>query len=61
MSVLTPIATTLLVGVAKRRDGPTTDIETVARALLLLANYGNDFGLEPTAIKVNQETLASLI
>ena len=33
----------------------------LARALLLLANYGNDFGLEPTAIKVNQETLASLI
>jgi CRP/FNR family transcriptional regulator, cyclic AMP receptor protein len=33
----------------------------LARALLLLANYGNDFGLEPIAIKVNQETLASLI
>jgi CRP-like cAMP-binding protein len=33
----------------------------LARALLLLANYGNDFGLEPIAIKVNQETLAGLI
>jgi CRP-like cAMP-binding protein len=33
----------------------------LARALLLLANYGNDFGLEPIAVKVNQETLASLI
>jgi CRP-like cAMP-binding protein len=33
----------------------------LARALLLLANYGNDFGLEPIAVKVNQETLAALI
>src|ERR1700684_2579486 len=33
----------------------------LARALLLLANYGNDFGLEPIAVKVNQETLAGLI
>src|ERR1700689_1697419 len=33
----------------------------LARALLLLANYGNDFGLEPTAVKVNQETLAGMI
>ena len=33
----------------------------LARALLLLANYGNDFGLEPIAIKVNQETLAGMI
>jgi CRP/FNR family cyclic AMP-dependent transcriptional regulator len=33
----------------------------LARALLLLANYGNDLGLEPIAVKVNQETLAALI
>src|ERR1700728_4817137 len=33
----------------------------LARALLLLANYGNDFGLESVAVKVNQETLAELI
>jgi CRP/FNR family cyclic AMP-dependent transcriptional regulator len=33
----------------------------LARALLLLANYGNDFGLEPTAVKVNQQTLAGMI
>src|SRR5580658_2192935 len=33
----------------------------LARALLLLANYGNDGGQEPTPIKVNQETLAALI
>jgi CRP/FNR family transcriptional regulator, cyclic AMP receptor protein len=33
----------------------------LARALLLLANYGNDLGLEPVAVKVNQETLAALI
>jgi CRP/FNR family cyclic AMP-dependent transcriptional regulator len=26
-----------------------------------LANYGNDLGLEPIAVKVNQETLAALI
>ena len=28
---------------------------------LLLANYGNDLGLEPIPVKVNQETLAELI
>ena len=33
----------------------------LARALLLLANYGSDFGLEPIPVKVNQETLAALI
>ena len=33
----------------------------LARALLLLANYGNDQGLEPIPVKVNQETLAALI
>ena len=33
----------------------------LARALLLLANYGNDVGLEPIAVKVNQDTLAALI
>jgi CRP/FNR family cyclic AMP-dependent transcriptional regulator len=33
----------------------------LARALLLLANYGNDLGLEPTPVKVNQETLAAMI
>jgi CRP/FNR family cyclic AMP-dependent transcriptional regulator len=33
----------------------------LARALLLLANYGNDVGLEPIPVKVNQETLAELI
>ena len=33
----------------------------LARALLLLANYGNDLGLEPIAVKVNQDTLAALI
>jgi CRP/FNR family cyclic AMP-dependent transcriptional regulator len=33
----------------------------LARALLLLANYGNDFGLEPVAVKVNQQTLAGMI
>jgi CRP/FNR family transcriptional regulator, cyclic AMP receptor protein len=33
----------------------------LARALLLLANYGNDLGLEPMAVKMNQETLAALI
>jgi CRP-like cAMP-binding protein len=33
----------------------------LARALLLLANYGNDFGLEPTAVKVNQQTLAGMV
>jgi len=33
----------------------------LARALLLLANYGNDLGLEPVPVKVNQETLAEII
>src|SRR6202167_5601825 len=33
----------------------------LARALLLLANYGNDVGLEPLPIDLNQETLAELI
>jgi CRP/FNR family transcriptional regulator, cyclic AMP receptor protein len=33
----------------------------LARALLLLANYGNDLGPEPIPIKINQETLAALI
>jgi CRP/FNR family transcriptional regulator, cyclic AMP receptor protein len=33
----------------------------LARALLLLANYGNDVGLEPIAVKVNHDTLAALI
>ena len=33
----------------------------LARALLLLANYGNDAGPEPLPVKVNQETLAELI
>ena len=33
----------------------------LARALLLLANYGDDVGLEPIPIKVNQETLAEMI
>ena len=33
----------------------------LARALLLLANYGGDLGLEPIPVKVNQDTLASLI
>ena len=33
----------------------------LARALLLLANYGNDVGLEPIPVKVKQETLAELI
>jgi CRP-like cAMP-binding protein len=33
----------------------------LARALLLLANYGNDLGKEPIPVKVNQETLAALI
>jgi CRP/FNR family cyclic AMP-dependent transcriptional regulator len=33
----------------------------LARALLLLANYGNDVGLEPIPVNVNQETLAALI
>ncbi len=33
----------------------------LARALLLLANYGGDLGTDLVAVKVNQETLASLI
>ena len=33
----------------------------LARALLLLANYGNDLGQEPMHVKVNQETLAAMI
>jgi CRP-like cAMP-binding protein len=33
----------------------------LARALLLLANYGNDAGPEPIPVKVNQEMLAELI
>lgn len=33
----------------------------LARALLLLANYGNDLGLEPLPVTVNQNTLAALI
>jgi len=33
----------------------------LARALLLLANYGNDKGLEPLPIELNQETLAEMI
>jgi CRP/FNR family transcriptional regulator, cyclic AMP receptor protein len=33
----------------------------LARALLLLANYGGDLGIELVPLKVNQETLAALI
>jgi CRP/FNR family cyclic AMP-dependent transcriptional regulator len=33
----------------------------LARALLQLANYGNDLGQEPIPVKVNQETLAAMI
>ena len=33
----------------------------LARALLLLANYGNDTSLEPLPIDLNQETLAEMI
>jgi CRP-like cAMP-binding protein len=33
----------------------------LARALLLLANFGNDVGREPIPVKVTQETLAALI
>src|SRR6202451_4153045 len=32
----------------------------LARALLLLANYGNDLGVEPLPVTVNQDTLAAL-
>jgi CRP/FNR family cyclic AMP-dependent transcriptional regulator len=33
----------------------------LARALLLLANFGNDLGQDPIPVKVNQDTLAALI
>jgi CRP/FNR family cyclic AMP-dependent transcriptional regulator len=33
----------------------------LARALLLLANYGSDHSLEPIPVKVSQETLAEII
>ncbi|MGA8817325.1 MAG: Crp/Fnr family transcriptional regulator [Xanthobacteraceae bacterium] len=33
----------------------------LARALLLLANFGTDVGSEPIAIRINQTTLAALI
>ena len=33
----------------------------LARALLLLANYGNDVGPEPIPVQVNQQTLAEMI
>jgi CRP/FNR family cyclic AMP-dependent transcriptional regulator len=33
----------------------------LARALLLLANFGNDLGQGPIPVRVNQETLAALI
>jgi CRP/FNR family cyclic AMP-dependent transcriptional regulator len=33
----------------------------LARALLLLANYGNDSSLEPLPLEMNQETLAEMI
>jgi CRP/FNR family cyclic AMP-dependent transcriptional regulator len=33
----------------------------LARALLLLANYGNDVGPEPIPVQINQERLAELI
>jgi CRP-like cAMP-binding protein len=33
----------------------------LARALLLLANYGKDLGQEPISVKVTHETLAALI
>jgi CRP/FNR family transcriptional regulator, cyclic AMP receptor protein len=33
----------------------------LARALLLLANYGNDIGPEPIPVQINQERLAELI
>jgi CRP/FNR family transcriptional regulator, cyclic AMP receptor protein len=33
----------------------------LARALLLLANYGNDSGLAPLPMTINQETLAEMI
>jgi CRP-like cAMP-binding protein len=33
----------------------------LARALLLLANYGGDLGAEPVPVRVNQQTLAALV
>jgi len=33
----------------------------LARALLLLANYGSDLNLEPLPVTVNQDTLAAPI
>jgi CRP/FNR family cyclic AMP-dependent transcriptional regulator len=33
----------------------------LARPLLLLANYGSDFGSEPIPVKVNQDLLAKII
>ena len=33
----------------------------LARALLLLANYGSDFGPEPIPVKVNHELLAKMV
>jgi CRP-like cAMP-binding protein len=33
----------------------------LARALLLLSNYGNDIGLAPIPVRVNHETLAKMI
>jgi CRP/FNR family transcriptional regulator, cyclic AMP receptor protein len=33
----------------------------LARALLLLANYGGNLGLQPIPVRVNQETLAEII
>jgi CRP/FNR family cyclic AMP-dependent transcriptional regulator len=33
----------------------------LTRALLLLANYGNDGGPQPITVKVNQDTLAAMI
>ena len=33
----------------------------LARAFLVLANYGNDLGTKPIPIKVNQEMLAKMI
>jgi CRP-like cAMP-binding protein len=33
----------------------------LVRALLLLANYGNDVGLEPIPVRVTQQTLAEMI
>jgi hypothetical protein len=42
-------------------SGRKRAIPRLARALLLLANYGNDLGQEPIPVKVNQQTLAALI